>query len=290
MVLQRLSLEDSQPERRQVPGVELEKEVVYFPRRAYDMWNTRYFIVPYWHGGWRDENRGFASLMFDTKRIYPAAELFDTPQGGKEAEKNWIETRDFRVLRNLAEYPRAWVVHDARTTLPFTGLSPETRRVAMEEIIYAADPIWNYSDNTHRSYDPRQLAWVGNDDIAVVRRHLSGQGPRASETVEVSYPNPQKVVLDVKLESPGLVILADIFYPGWELTIDGKPAPIYRVNGVMRGALVPTGRYRLVYTYAPASFHAGLRVSAVALGVIFILGLVCLRWPVQAILAEKSGS
>ncbi len=25
-------------------GVELEKEVVYFPRRAYDMWNTRYFI------------------------------------------------------------------------------------------------------------------------------------------------------------------------------------------------------------------------------------------------------
>ena len=27
-------------------GVELEKEVVYFPRRAYDMWNTRYLISP----------------------------------------------------------------------------------------------------------------------------------------------------------------------------------------------------------------------------------------------------
>ena len=38
-------------------------------------------------------------------------------------EKSWIETSDFKVLRNLAEYPRAWVVHNARMTLPVKGLS-----------------------------------------------------------------------------------------------------------------------------------------------------------------------
>ena len=53
----------------------------------------------------------------------------------------------------------------------------------------------------------------------------------------MTYPNPQQAVLEVTLDSPGLVVLADIYYPGWELTIDGKPAPIYRVNGVMRGAV-----------------------------------------------------
>ena len=95
----------------------------------------------------------------------PRPSRFNKPEGGKEAEKSWIETSDFRVLRNLAEFPRAWVVHDARATLPFTGLSPETRKEAMEEILYAADPIWNWSDNTHRAYDPRQLAWVGRDDL-----------------------------------------------------------------------------------------------------------------------------
>ena len=99
-------------------GVELEKEVVYFPRRAYDMWNTRYFIVPYWHGGWNDENRGYASFIFETERIYPDPDRFSNPNGGKEAEKNWIETKDFQVLRNLQEFPRAWVVHDARATIP----------------------------------------------------------------------------------------------------------------------------------------------------------------------------
>ncbi len=109
----------------------------------------------------------------------------------------------------------------------------------MQEILYADDPIWNKRHD--RAYDPRRLAWVGNDEFQHVRAGLSGKTPRPSEAVKVTYPNPQQAVLDVTLDSPGLVVLADIYYPGWELKIDGKPAPIYRVNGVMRGAAVPAG-------------------------------------------------
>ena len=62
-------------------GVEPGKEVLYFPRRAYDMWNTRYFITPYWHGGWHDESRGYAfarlplraSRIYSSRRSIPAA-------------------------------------------------------------------------------------------------------------------------------------------------------------------------------------------------------------------------
>jgi uncharacterized membrane protein YfhO len=67
------------------------------------------------------------------------------------------------------------------------------------------------------------------------------------------------------------VVLADVYYPGWKLTIDGKPAPILRINRLMRGALVSAGRHTLVYTYEPISFTAGLAGSA--LGVIALLGL-----------------
>ena len=264
-------------------GVELEQEVVYFPRRAYDMWNTRYLILPYWHGGWRDEQRGFASFMFETKRIYPGSEQFSGPTGTKEAEKNWIDTSDFRILRNLQEYPRAWVVHNARMTLPISGVSRETRSGAFQEILHAADAIWN--DATQRVYDPRNLAWVGNDDMVALLSYLSGERPRASEKVTVTYPNPQRAVLEVNLESPGLVILADVYYPGWELTVDGKPAPVYRVNGLMRGAAVTKGSHRLVYTYAPRSFRAGLLVSIGGLAAFLILGLACARWPVDPTLS-----
>jgi hypothetical protein len=260
-------------------SVELEDEVVYFPRRAYDMWNTRYFILPYWHGGWRDEFRGYASFMFETKRIYPESAQFIGPNVAKEAEKNWIETSDFRVLRNLQELPRAWVVHNARMTLPISGVTRETRSGAFQEILHAGDKIWN--DATQRVYDPRNLAWVGNDDMTALGPYLSGERPRASEAVKVTYPNPQRVELEANLDSPGLVILADIYYPGWELTDNDKPAPVYRVNGLMRGAALTKGPHHLVYKYAPRSFRVGLLVSVGGLAIFLVLSLACTRWPVE---------
>ena len=100
-------------------GVAVGETVVYFPRRAYDMWNTRYLIVPFDAGGWRDPTRASAPFLFQTSQVYPDPAGFDGPQGAERA-RNWTETRDFRVLRNLEEYPRAWVVHDAREATPVT--------------------------------------------------------------------------------------------------------------------------------------------------------------------------
>ena len=170
------------------------------------------------------------------------------------------------ISQPRSDLPRAWVVHDARTTVPVTGLSRESRNKAMQEILYAADGIWH--DTTQVAYDPRRIAWVGNDDAPALRGYLSGQSPRPSEAVKVTYPNPQQAVLEVTLESPGIVILADVYYPGWELTIDGKPAPnLDRVNGSMRGAAVPAQFHRLVFTYVPQSFRIGAVVSVAGPGV-----------------------
>jgi hypothetical protein len=260
-------------------GIELNAEVVYFPRRAFDMWNTRYLILPYWHGGWRDEFRGYASFLFETKRIFPESGEFNSGSGGKEAEKDWIDTKDFRIMRNLQEFPRAWIVHNARMTLPISGVSGETRSAAFQEILHAGDRFWN--DSTQRVYDPHNLAWVGNDDMIALGPYLSGERPRASETVKVTYPNPHQAVLEVDLDSPGLVVLADVFYPGWELTIDDKVAPVYRVNGLMRGAAVIKGPHHLVYTYNPQSFRIGLFVSIGGLAAFLVLSLACARWPVD---------
>ncbi len=110
---------------------------------------------------------------------------------------------------------------------------------------------------------------------------LRGGPPRPSESVEVAYPSPGRAELDVTMESPGLVVLADIFYPGWELTIDGVPAPIYRVNRAMRGAAVAAGHHRLVYTYDPRSFRVGLVVSAVGIAAMVLLALACALRPIE---------
>jgi hypothetical protein len=227
--------------------------------------------------------RGFASFMFESRSIYPAPDRFNGPKGTEEG-LDWAQNKDFQVRRNLLEFPRAWVVHDVRMTLPLAGLSRETRSAAYQEILYAGDRIW--TDSTQRVYDPRIVAWISSDDVSAIRPYLSGDKPRASETVKVEYPSPQKAVLEVNLESRGLVVLADVYYPGWELTVDGEPTPIYRVNGAMRGAALGKGPHTLVYTYNPRSFRVGTIVSIAGIATFLVLGLVCVRWPSEPVLAK----
>jgi hypothetical protein len=258
--------------------VEVGTDVVYYPRRSFDMWNTRYFVLPYNPNGWRDEMRGYASFMFQSEAVDPKPERFRGKNAAALLEE-WVDNHDFQVQRNLQELPRAWVVHEARTIRPSTELSRENREDAMQEIIYADDPLWH--DPDRHAFDPKRVAWVDNDMMAELRPFLSGRPPRPSETVKVEYPSPQIAVLEVSLESAGLVVLADVYYPGWELTINGKPAPIHRVNRLMRGAAVSAGHYRLVYTFAPRSFLVGRVVSILGLAVLVMLGLVCLLNPVN---------
>jgi hypothetical protein len=146
--------------------------------------------------------------------------------------------------------------------------------------------LWN--DPTHVAFDPHRVAWLADDDLAVVGSGLSGRPPSPTESVQVTYPTPQQAVLEAHLDSPGLVILCDVYYPGWVLKIDGKPATIYRGNGAMRAAYVPSGTHRLVYSYAPRSFLAGGVISLVGLAALASLGVVCMRRPINHVLAPAA--
>jgi hypothetical protein len=262
-------------------GVAIGKEVMSFPRRSFDIWNTRYFVVPGDPIGWRDPYRGHASFRFETEQIYPVPEVLSRPNGG-EALRTWME-RDFQVRRNLNELPRAWVVHSARWLNASAERSPENRDRSMLEMIYADDPIWH--DARMSAFDSRAFTWLDNDKQNELARYLWGGPPRPTETVEVTYPSPQRVELTASLDASGIVILSDIDYPGWELTIDGWPAPIYKVNRIMRGAAVEEGTHRLVYSYHPRSFLIGRIGTLIGLAALVLLGAICVAWPVDRLVA-----
>jgi hypothetical protein len=267
------------PEAAELLGVEIGTEVIYFPRRSFDLWNTRYFVIPSYPHGWRDPYRGYASFLLQTEPIDPEPEA---PRGPNRAEMlKSSREEDLQVRRNRNEFPRAWVVHAARWLSPTAGLSMEARNRAMQEMVYADDPIWH--DPTRHAFDPRAIAWVDREQQTELDPYLSGRPPTPAETVTVTYPTPQRAELEAVMQSPGLVILADLYYPGWELTIDGRPAPIYRVNRLMRGAAVPAGRHHLVYSYAPRSFQVGRVISILGLGVWALLGVAYTLRPVDPV-------
>ena len=228
-------------------GVDPKERVVYYPRRGFDLWGTRYFILP----GipiHNNPDRGIASFTTNAERIYPPPGAFEGPEGAKLREQQ-ARTEDLQILRNRDAMPRAWVVHGGRVGRPIEGLSRAERAAPMEEMLYMADPLW-YDPDRHAE-DPRTVAWLEVADTGTLRRFLPGGPTAASEAVTVREVGPTRVELDVTLERPGIVVLADVFYPGWTLTIDDKPAPVLRANRMMRGAAVEAGPRHLVYEYRP---------------------------------------
>jgi uncharacterized membrane protein YfhO len=47
----------------------------------------------------------------------------------------------------------------------------------------------------------------------------------------------------------------ELYFPGWSAIVDGKVAPIYPTNGVMRGVFVPAGATTIDFVYTPVVFQ-----------------------------------
>jgi uncharacterized membrane protein YfhO len=77
------------------------------------------------------------------------------------------------------------------------------------------------------------------------------------------------VRLSLAASRPGLVVLKDAYFPGWQASVDGQASPVLRVNGMVRGVLIPSaGPHSVVFTYRPASFVRG---TLLAVGVALLL-------------------
>ncbi|QEH33304.1 Bacterial membrane protein YfhO [Aquisphaera giovannonii] len=251
-------------------GVAEGTNIVVYPRRSYDIWNSRYFVLPSQSNGWTSEERGYASFLEGTEMVHPLSEFFH----GKDNEaerRDWAEKHDYQIRRNLQAFPRSWIVRDFRPLPPLEQLSRRERGGPMQEMLHAGDLTWK--DPNLPVYDPRRIAWIRGDDVPGLRPYLNGQPQKATETVKVSYPRPDRVVVEANLDAPGLVVLSDVYYPGWTLTIDDKSAPIYKVNMLMRGAAVEKGTHTLVFRYEPRSFRLGGRISIASLAISAILVL-----------------
>jgi uncharacterized membrane protein YfhO len=84
---------------------------------------------------------------------------------------------------------------------------------------------------------------------------------KAAEQAVISSYDPQGIELKVQAAARALLVLSEMYYPGWEAEVDGSPATIHKVDGAFRGILVPAGNSRIVLRYAPCSFTAGAALS-----------------------------
>jgi uncharacterized membrane protein YfhO len=88
---------------------------------------------------------------------------------------------------------------------------------------------------------------------------------------------PQRVQIRVQVSASGTLVLADTFYPGWKCFVDGVEREIRPAHGTFRAVDLDRDAREVVFSYAPASFRAGMIASVVGIALWFLLASVALR-------------
>ena len=89
-------------------------------------------------------------------------------------------------------------------------------------------------------------------------------GARARARLEPQVKNTE-VRVHVERTRPGVLVLSDAWYPGWNATLNGQKVPILPVDGIFRGIEVGEGEHQIVFTYRPLSLIIGCVLSLVSL-------------------------
>ncbi len=77
-------------------------------------------------------------------------------------------------------------------------------------------------------------------------------------------------IVRISTDAPegGWLVLGDLYYPGWEATIDGSAAPIYPANYLFRGVELPPGKHVVEFRFRPQSLRRGIMLCFAALAIL----------------------
>jgi hypothetical protein len=95
----------------------------------------------------------------------------------------------------------------------------------------------------------------------------------------VEYPiiqkkseDPNRFTVGVQAVSPGYLVIADVWYPGWQARVDDEQVKVLRANYLFRAVSVPAGEHEVQLVYRPVWFYLGAAVSLAAwIGVLLFL-------------------
>ena len=182
-------------------------------------------------------------------------------------------TLPVRVYRVCDALPRAYLVREA-IFLPLGQptiarlLSPDhdpTRQVVLEpsgrERVRVAEPVG-----------------------------LAGADPQPSGEARLLRRDALRVEVAATTSAPAYLVLTDSYHPDWQVTVNGKPAPLLRANQMFRAVALPPGRHRIAFRYQSVSLQWG---AAVTLMTALAIGLFAWRWPgrknIQVEAATRAG-
>ena len=96
----------------------------------------------------------------------------------------------------------------------------------------------------------------------------------STATISLLAYEPNYLKYEVNSEKGGTVVFSEIYYPGWQSTIDGEEAPHGRANYILRAMNVPAGKHVVEFKFDPTSLHVTENIAFISLGLLALLAII----------------
>ncbi len=119
-------------------------------------------------------------------------------------------------------------------------------------------------------------------DTAVVQDTFKSSVPftpvaDSSATIALVKNDNDVITYTFNAASNQFAVFSEVYYEnGWKAYIDGKEAPIVKVNYVLRGLAVPAGKHDIKFEFKPQGYYKGKSITSIfsiVLLVVFAIGI-----------------
>jgi len=185
-----------------------------------------------------DFERGVRQAIFDRMSVgYLISDRFEPDPGWPVIASGEFGDSSYVIARNPTALPRAYVVPAAT-------------------IVNEAPPVIL---SLFRELDPRQSVIMDHDPlVSAATSHRQPFTPAQWDSLD-----PDRPILRVTTQAPGLLVIADTWMPGWTARVDGRIMPIVRGNMAQR--VIPIrepGAHTIAMTYRPPGLVLGAWVTS----------------------------
>jgi Bacterial membrane protein YfhO len=117
------------------------------------------------------------------------------------------------------------------------------------------------------SFDPLRTA-ILDQPITLAARTIN-----TPPQITIIAQQAQHTALQVTTAGEGILVIGDVFYPGWVARVDGARTPIIKAYSALRAVQIPAGTHETTLDFEPLSFLIGSILSVITLLAMLGLGL-----------------
>ncbi|GAB4345635.1 MAG: hypothetical protein Kow0099_26120 [Candidatus Abyssubacteria bacterium] len=155
----------------------------------------------------------------------------------KDDESLLVDDSGYYGIKNEGALPRCFLVHDAC-------------------VLDSGDEVFRKLANN--DVDPSRVVLL---EESLPRDAILQKPEHAEAPPRIILEKPEEVIIEAHPQSGAFLVLGDSYYPGWKAYDNGVETHIYRANYLFRAVHLSPGPHEIRFSYEPASFTWGARIS-----------------------------